>query len=64
MPDTPSDKPAEIALETRNAAGAKLYSPSAARNREAIAEAILPFLPEGARVLELGSGTGDRKSVV
>ncbi|RYZ52108.1 MAG: DUF938 domain-containing protein [Proteobacteria bacterium] len=34
------------------------FSPAAERNREAIFMALNPFLPEGAKVLEIASGTG------
>jgi SAM-dependent methyltransferase len=53
------DKSPEIALEQRAAAGAMLFSPSAGRNKAAIAAAMIPLLPNGAHVLELGSGTGE-----
>ncbi len=48
-----------IALEARGAAGARLSSPSAARNRTAIAQALATLLPRDARVLEIASGTGE-----
>lgn len=55
-----TDQPAKpIALEDRDVAGARLSSPSAARNREAIAECLAERLPHGARVLEIASGTGE-----
>lgn len=38
---------------------ARRFSPSAARNREPIRQAVSPYLPNGARVLEIGSGTGE-----
>ncbi|WBQ11513.1 class I SAM-dependent methyltransferase [Hyphomonadaceae bacterium ML37] len=47
------------ALEARGAAGARLSSPSAARNRDVIAQALAGLLPDGARVLEIASGTGE-----
>jgi SAM-dependent methyltransferase len=37
----------------------RLASPSAARNREAIAEALAQVLPQEGLVLEVGSGTGE-----
>ncbi len=52
-----NDRP--IALEDRNRDGAKLFSPSAGRNKAVIAEALSELLPDAARVLELGSGTGE-----
>lgn len=57
MTATPPDTP--IALETRTSDAARLMSPSTARNREAIAAVLAPVLPEAARVLEIGSGTGE-----
>jgi cyclopropane fatty-acyl-phospholipid synthase-like methyltransferase len=48
-----------IALEDRIADAARLSSPSAARNKTAIAEALARLLPEHARVLEIASGTGE-----
>ncbi|MBI1265411.1 MAG: DUF938 domain-containing protein [Alphaproteobacteria bacterium] len=47
------------ALEARAAVGARLSSPSAARNRAVIAGALAGLLPPGARVLEIASGTGE-----
>jgi cyclopropane fatty-acyl-phospholipid synthase-like methyltransferase len=55
--DTPS-KP--IALEERaQDADARLRSPSAARNRDSILAVLTRVLPQGAKVLEIGSGTGE-----
>ena len=53
-----------IALENRASDGARLSSPSAARNREPIMSALRDRLPEGARVLELASGTGEHALAV
>lgn len=53
-----SDKK-ETALENRDADGARLYSPSAARNRDPIRDAFLQYLPRGGAVLEVGAGTGE-----
>jgi hypothetical protein len=50
---------APITLEDRAASGARLSSPSAGRNRDVIAAALAARLPEGARVLEIASGTGE-----
>jgi len=47
------------ALEARGAVGARLSSPSAARNRAVIAQALAALLPRSARVLEIASGTGE-----
>ncbi|WP_421857912.1 DUF938 domain-containing protein [Oceanicaulis sp.] len=54
-----TDKTAPIALEDRDQNGARLSSPSAARNRGPITTALSARLPEGARVLEIASGTGE-----
>ncbi|WP_417484155.1 DUF938 domain-containing protein [Maricaulis salignorans] len=51
--------PSEIALESRQAKAARLFSPSAARNRDAIGDLLAGLLPPSARVLEIGSGTGE-----
>ncbi|MEM8770435.1 MAG: DUF938 domain-containing protein [Pseudomonadota bacterium] len=58
---SPADKPEtpKVALEERAAEGGKLYSPSAARNRDAIRDAFLTHMPTTGRVLEIGSGTGE-----
>jgi hypothetical protein len=49
----------EIALEPRAAEGERLHSPSVARNKEPIAEAFADLVGVEARVLEVGSGTGE-----
>ncbi|WP_417494678.1 DUF938 domain-containing protein [Maricaulis sp.] len=54
----------EIALEARQAEAARLFSPSAARNRDAIGDLLASLLPQGARVLEIGSGTGEHAVAV
>tara|TARA_R110000868_G_scaffold108842_3_gene296779 strand:+ start:4744 stop:5400 length:657 start_codon:yes stop_codon:yes gene_type:complete len=54
----------EIALEQRQADAARLFSPSAARNRDAIGDLLAAVLPQGARVLEFGSGTGEHAVAV
>ncbi len=52
--DTPT------ALESRERADdARLHSPSAARNKEPVLAVLRAHLPVGARVLEVGSGTGE-----
>tara|TARA_R110002049_G_scaffold2645_7_gene19695 strand:- start:5548 stop:6204 length:657 start_codon:yes stop_codon:yes gene_type:complete len=56
MTDT---SPPEIALEARQSQAARLFSPSAARNRDAIGDLLAGLLPPSARVLEIGSGTGE-----
>lgn len=47
-----------IALEERESEDGRLFSPSAGRNREVIAEHLAQKLPQDARVLEIASGTG------
>lgn len=49
----------EIALETRASEEARLFSPSAARNREAIRDAFLKHMPRQGTIVEVGSGTGE-----
>ena len=56
---TTSDRDKTIALEARTEADGRLFSPSAARNRTAIADVLDVILPRHARVLEIGSGTGE-----
>ncbi|MEZ5893170.1 MAG: DUF938 domain-containing protein [Parvularculaceae bacterium] len=51
--------PKETALEKREAKGAKLFSPSTARNREPIREAFLTLMPRAGKILEVGAGTGE-----
>lgn len=48
-----------VALETREIVGEKLFSPSTARNLRPITNILVELLPERARVLEIGSGTGE-----
>ena len=52
-----TEKP--IALEERDESGARLFSPSAGRNKAVIAAELARLLPEGARVLGIASGTGE-----
>ena len=47
-----------IHMETREEIGEKLISPSALRNRDPIADVLLPVLTGNARVLEIAAGTG------
>ncbi len=61
-PDTVA-KPV-IALEARHADAGRLFSPSAARNRDPIGDLLASLLPPGARVLEIGSGTGEHAVAV
>lgn len=53
-----------IALEDRLEDGARLSSPSAARNREPIMSALGDRLPQGGHVLEIASGTGEHALAV
>jgi cyclopropane fatty-acyl-phospholipid synthase-like methyltransferase len=46
-------------MEAHDAVGGKLFSPSAARNAYPIRDVLIPRLPDGARVLEIGCGTGE-----
>ena len=48
-----------IALEARKSEEARLFSPSAGRNKADIAAALADILPIGTTVLEIGSGTGE-----
>lgn len=48
-----------IAMEARISDEARLFSPSAGRNKADIAAALAEILPHGAHVLEIGSGTGE-----
>lgn len=54
-----NDRPKEIALEARETAGERLFSPSAARNRDPIREVFLKFMPHQGKILEIGGGTGE-----
>ena len=56
---TPENSPPTVALEDRKREAAKLYSPSASRNREPVRAVLAERLPKQARVLEIGSGTGE-----
>ena len=49
----------EIALEERKADAARLFSPSAARNRDAIRDIFLKTMPLDGALLEIASGTGE-----
>ncbi len=52
------DEP-EKALEPRGTFGTRRFSPSAARNRDAIRGVFLEHMPDLGQILELGSGTGE-----
>ncbi len=59
MPPADPPKP-PIALDgRREGADARLSSPSAGRNREPIRVVLERVLPRGAKVLEIGAGTGE-----
>lgn len=49
----------EIALEARVNEEARLFSPSAARNRDAIRDAFLVHMPASGTMIEIGAGTGE-----
>lgn len=49
----------EIALEARETDAGKLYSPSAARNKQIILDAFTAYMPNKGLILEVGSGTGE-----
>ena len=51
--------PKETALENRAAQGAKMFSPSTARNRDPIRDVFLKTMPHEGRILEIGGGTGE-----
>lgn len=51
--------PKETALESREKAGEKLYSPSTARNRAPIRDVFLNAMPNSGKILEVGAGTGE-----
>lgn len=53
-----------IHLEDRVTAGGRITSPTAARNCEPIAEQLAPLIPNGSRVLEIASGTGQQAAAV
>ncbi len=48
-----------IHLEARKSNGQRKLSPTAARNKMPIAKAMLPFIPDQARILEIAAGTGE-----
>lgn len=49
----------EIALEARAAKAARLFSPSAARNRDPIRDVFVKYMPRAGTVIEIASGTGE-----
>lgn len=53
-----------IALEARDAEDGRLFSPSAGRNKAAIAAILADHLPSAAHVLEIGSGTGEHAAAL
>lgn len=61
MNEKPDHKKNEktVALETRTKTGARLFSPSAARNRDVIRAVYLEHMPGVGKALEVGSGSGE-----
>ncbi|MEX0644913.1 MAG: DUF938 domain-containing protein [Parvularculaceae bacterium] len=53
----PAEK--QTALEERGRQGARLFSPSTARNRDPICAVFLEYMPTAGTILEIGSGTGE-----
>ncbi len=51
--------PKEIALEARGSEEGRMFSPSAARNRDAIRDVFLRTMPSAGVIIEVGSGTGE-----
>lgn len=51
--------PEKTALEDRAIKGARMFSPSAARNRDAILDVFLAHMPQAGAVLEIASGSGE-----
>ena len=49
-----------IHLEDRKMRGARLYSPTAGRNKAPLAQALSLYMPHKASVLEIASGTGEQ----
>ncbi len=49
----------ETALESRGSEGEQLFSPSVARNRDAIRDVFLTEMPRTGKILEVGAGTGE-----
>lgn len=56
---TNNQTPFETALENRDSDGAKLFSPSTARNRDPIRKTFLETMPHTGKILEVGAGTGE-----
>ncbi|MHA7870869.1 MAG: DUF938 domain-containing protein [Hyphococcus sp.] len=48
-----------VALEDRAEAESRLFSPSAARNRDPIRDVFLQHMPQEGAILEIGGGTGE-----
>ena len=48
-----------IHLENRDQLGARIVSPSAGRNKEAIGALLADHLPKSAKVFEVASGSGE-----
>lgn len=54
-----ADKKAPAALEDRDNIGARLFSPSAARNWRPIRDVFIEHMPNAGTCLEIGGGTGE-----
>ncbi len=48
-----------IHLETREQTGARLFSPTAGRNKDPIGKVLDEHIPQNAKVLEIASGSGE-----
>jgi len=48
-----------IHLEDRDVKGLRLFSPTAGRNSGPISQVLAKYLPQGSRILEIASGTGE-----
>lgn len=59
--DKPPSEPSKsrIHLENREKNGRRMLSPTANRNKGPIGEALVSNLPQGAKVLEIASGSGE-----
>lgn len=55
----PTQSAREIALETRDRLEGRLYSPSAARNRDVLRDVFVRMMQATGTIIEVGSGTGE-----
>ena len=53
-----------IHLEDRKTEGARLYSPTAGRNKVPLAQVLSLYMPHKASVLEIASGTGEQAAYI